>query len=231
VDGQVYHFGARGLYNGGLLLGDRETGSYWQHLTATCVHGPLRGHKLEASPLLRTDAGHVGIAHPNARIALSRLSLWQRAISRAQDRVLWLLGGRLPPGFQWTMGPEDRRLPRMERGLAVWTDRTQRFYPTTTLRAEGNALIDADEELSALNGQRALVYLDPETGAPACLYTEARHCSWQGDTLVLDTGEQVRGTALCDPNGAIRAAERPMQSLTCWYSYAFTFPGGAIYAN
>jgi hypothetical protein len=119
----------------------------------------------------------------------------------------------------------------MERGLALWTDRTQRFYPTATLRAHGNALIDADAELSALKGRRALVYLNPGTGAPACLYTEALHCSWQGDTLVLDTGEHVRGAALFDPNGVLRAASRPVQSLTCWYSYAFTFPGGEIYAD
>jgi hypothetical protein len=222
VDGQVYHFGARGLYNGGLLLGDRETGSYWQHLTATCVQGPLRGHKLETSPLLHTDAGHVGTAYPDAQIALSRLSLWQRAISRAQDRVLWLLGGRLPPGFQWTMGPEDRRLPRMERGLAVWTDRTQRFYPIGTLRARGNALFDAD-------GWRVLVYLDPTSSVPVCLYTEATDCSWQDDTLSLDTGESLRGTTLYSAHGTVQAADRPMQSITCWYSYAFTFPGGKIY--
>jgi hypothetical protein len=213
------------------LLGDRETGSYWQHLTGICVHGPLRGHKLEVFPLVHASAEQALTAYPGVQVALSPPSLWQRTISRAQEGVLWLLGGRLPPGFQWTMGPEDHRLPRMERGLAVWTDRTQRFYPTTTLRAEGNALIDADEKLSALNGRRALVYLDPETGAPACLYTEARHCSWRGDTLILDTGERVRGAALYDPNGAIQAAGRPMQSLTCWYGYAFTFPGGAIYAN
>jgi len=57
VDGRVLRFGARGLYNGGLLTGDRETGSYWQHLTGKCVHGPLKGKQLEVYPLLHLTAG------------------------------------------------------------------------------------------------------------------------------------------------------------------------------
>ncbi|UCC64311.1 MAG: DUF3179 domain-containing protein [Anaerolineae bacterium] len=223
MDGQVYHFGARGLYNGGLLLGDRETGSYWQHLIGRCVYGPLQGSQLEVFPLLRTNAGQALEAYPNAQIALSRLSLRRRLTVRAQEGVLRLLGGRLPPGFQWTMGREDRRRERMEPGLAVWTDRTQRFYPTETLQAQGSALINE------LDGQRTVVYVDPTSGVPSCLYTEARHCSWQGDALSLDTGESLRGAILYDAQGTIRAAGRPRQSITCWYTYAFTFPGGEIY--
>jgi len=225
----VHHFGARGLYNGGLLLGDRETGSYWQHLTGSCVHGPLRGHRLEVFPLLHTTAGRALDAFPDAQIALSRLSLRRRALLRAQEGTLRLLGNRLPPGFQLTMGAEDRRLPRMERGLAVWTGRTRRFYPTATLRACGNAVIDAGTEGSA--GGRLLVYVDPASGAPSCLRTEATACDWQGDTLALSTGGWVRGAVVYDAQGVAQPADRPMQSLACWYSYAFTFPGGDIYTG
>jgi hypothetical protein len=229
VDGQVYHFGARGLYNGGLLLGDRETGSYWQHVSGNCVHGALKGHQLTIFPLVHMNVGQALGAYSGVQIALSSLSFRQRAIIRAQEGVLDLLGNRLPPGFQLTMGKEDRRLPRMERGLAVWTACTQRFYPTATLRARGNALIDADEKLSALDGRRVLVYVDPVSDAPTCLYTDAAQWSWQGGALALDTGESVLGGALYDPQGAPRATDRPMQSVTCWYGYAFTFPGGEIY--
>lgn len=227
----MHHFGARGLYNGGLLLGDRETGSFWQHLSGKCVHGPLKGHQLTVFPLLRMKVGQALGAYPDAQVALSRLSFQQRAIIRAQEGVLKLLGNRLPPGFQLTMGEEDRRLPRMERGLAVWTGRTQRFYPTATLRARGNVLIDADEKLSAPDGRRALVYVDPASDAPTCLYADAAEWSWQGGALALDTGERVLGGALYDPQGVPRATDRPKQSVTCWYVYAFTFPGGEIYED
>ncbi len=221
----MHHFGARGLYNGGLLLGDRETGSFWQHLTGRCVHGPLQGRRIEGFPLLHTDASQALSAYPAAQIALSRLSLRQRAIIRAQEGVLYLLGGRLPPGFQLTMGKEDHRLPRMERGLAVWTERTQRFYPMATLQARGNALIDE------LDGRRALVYVDPTSGTPTCMCTDATACNWQDGALVLDTGGCIRGAILYDAQGTALPGDRPSQSITCWYSYAFTFPGGEIYVG
>ncbi len=74
-----------------------------------------------------------------------------------------------------------------------------------------------------------MVYVDPTSGVPACLYTEATECSWQGDTLSLDTGESLRGAMLYSAQGIAQIADRPMHSTTCWYSYAFSFPGGEIY--
>jgi hypothetical protein len=234
VDGQVHHFGARGLYNGGLLTGDRETGSFWQHLTGTCVHGPLRGKQLEVYPLLHLTAGLAADAYPDAELAFSRLSLAQRFIARGQGTTIRILNGRLPPGFQLTMGEVDPRLPMMERGLSVWADCWERFYPLATLRAHGNAVIDACHNLQdgeePSSGRQIVVGIDPTSGIPFGLYTDATACNWQEGTLVLDTGETLRGPILYDAQGTPRAAERPKQSVTCWYTFAFTFPGGEIYA-
>jgi hypothetical protein len=179
------------------------------------------------------QASQVLDAYPDAQVALSALSLMQRTILGAQESVLGLLKGRLPPGFQLTMGEEDRRLPRMERGLAVWTDCVQRFYPFAVLRARGNALIDAGtaapvEEGPARLDRRFLVVLDPASNTPTCLYTKAQECNWQDDTLVLDSGQHVRGAVLYDVQGKALPGDRPRQSSTCWYIFAFTFPGGEI---
>jgi hypothetical protein len=163
--------------------------------------------------------------YPDAEIALPRMSFAQRGFVRAQEGVLRLLRGRLPPGFQWTMGAEDRRRPRMEVGLAVWTDRAQRFYPLGTLQESGRAVIDE------FDGQRMLVYVDPISGVPVCLRTDAAECFWREDALLLDTGESVRGGVFHDAQGAVRAVRRPRQSTTCWYGYAFSFPGGSIYGG
>ena len=57
VNGKTHRFGVRGLYNGLLLMGDYETGSYWDHITGVCVHGPLSGHQLETSPQTQACAG------------------------------------------------------------------------------------------------------------------------------------------------------------------------------
>lgn len=235
MDGQVLHFGARGLYNGGLLTGDRETGSYWQHLTGRCVHGPLAGKQLQVYPLLHLSTGQAADAFPDAELALSTLSLAQRFIRRGQEATLWFLNGRLPPGFQLTMGEVDPRLPMMERGLAVWGDGWARFYPLSAIRAQGNALIDVYHSLwdneAAASSQQIVVGIDPATDTPFCLYTDATACSWQEDRLVLDSRETLRGPILYDPHGRPQAAVRPKQSSTCWYTFAFTFPGGEIYGQ
>jgi hypothetical protein len=223
VEERTYHFGARGLYNGGLLLGDRESGSYWHHVTGECVYGPLRGRRYQVYPLVHTIARDALEAHPNAQIGISSMSLAQRAIARTQDAVLRLLRGRLPPGFGWTMGPEDPRRPRMQPGLAVWTEGAQRFYAIDQLRARGGAVMDE------LDGQQMLVFVDPTSGRPACLRTDASSLVWRDETLALDTGERVRGSFLRSAQGATITGTRPMQSVLCWYSFAYAFPGGQVY--
>jgi hypothetical protein len=223
VAGQTHHFAARGLYNGMLVLGDSESGSFWDHLTGECVHGPLRGNRLEGFPLLHTTAGQMLDALPDAHVAISILSAMQRALALVQAAVKRSLGGRLPPGFARTMGEEDQRRPRMERGLAVWTDRANRFYSLDALRAHGDALIDDLDEL------RLLVCIDRTSGSPASLFTDATAAIWQEDTLHLDTGEVVRGGIGYDAQHAIRVTPRPMQSILCWYAFAFTFPGGEVW--
>jgi hypothetical protein len=111
----------------------------------------------------------------------------------------------------------------MEIGLAVWTDRAQRFYSLEVLRAQDSVVIDD------LDGRQMLVYVDPISGMPACLYTDASQSIWQDDALHLDTGEVTRAGILFDAQGETRAADRPRHSIVCWFAYGFTFPGGEIY--
>ncbi len=77
VKGKTHHFAARGLYNGLVLLGDRESGSFWDHITGECVHGPLKGYQLKIFPLLHMDVRQALATHPDAQVAISRQSLKQ----------------------------------------------------------------------------------------------------------------------------------------------------------
>jgi hypothetical protein len=43
IDGTVLQFEFRGLYDGVSILSDRETGSYWHHITGECMYGSLAG--------------------------------------------------------------------------------------------------------------------------------------------------------------------------------------------
>jgi hypothetical protein len=174
-------------------------------------------------PVLRSSVRQVLAAHPDAQVALSKFSLTQRMVTRAQEAALKLLGGRLPPGFRRTMGTEDIRRPRMERGLAVWTARARRFYPTEAVRARGGALHDD------LGGQWVLIYLDPVSDEPVCLYSDVAKPTRQGDTLAPNAVESVHGGFLYGKQGRPKPIHRPMQSVVCWYTFAFTFLDGDIY--
>ena len=225
VNGKTHHFAARGLYNGLFLLGDRESGSYWDHITGHCVHGPLKGCQLAVFPLWHMNAGQALANYPDARLAVSKQTVKQRVMAYFANRSGRSKRGLLPPGFAQTMGHEDARRPRMELGLGVWTDATRRFYPLESLRVQRNALIDE------LDGRQLLVYIDPVSHVPAALYTEASRFTWAGRALYLDTGEIVRDGALCDHHGVQCAVERPMHLFTRWYGFAYTFPGCDVYES
>jgi len=239
VHDQVHHFAARGLYDGLVLLGDRETGSYWNHITGECVHGPLKGHQLDASPLLHTTVAQALAASAEAQVALSKQSLRQRLMAAFMERGRKSKRGVIPPGFRGTMGEADPRRPRMDMGLGVWTETTRRYYPLEHLRAHENALLDD------LDGRRLLVCIEPTSGIPMALYTRATECAWQGDALHLDTGETIQQGRLLDakaepqpvgstslPSTPLRTgatSARPMQVFTRWYGFAYTFPGCGIF--
>jgi len=46
VDGRVLRFHLAGLNHQNLLMGDEETGSWWQQVTGDCILGPLKGKHL-----------------------------------------------------------------------------------------------------------------------------------------------------------------------------------------
>ena len=142
------------------LLGDHQTGSYWDHITGECVHGPLKGRKLTLEPLLHMRADQALAQFPDARIASSRSLLPFGLVARIMDLYGRLLGqGRfVPPMLLSTMGAEDPRRARMDLGLGVWTDGASRYYPLEILKARGGVLFDR------FDGREMLIYLDSYLG-------------------------------------------------------------------
>ena len=162
-------------------------------------------------------------AYPDAQVATSKQSFKQQMMASLTEWKRKSKGSWMPPHFKKTMGKEDIRRLRMELGLGVWTENAHRYYPLDTLRAHGSAIIEE------LDGQRLLVFIDPQSSTPAALYTEATQCTWQDDTLHLDTGEIIRGGMLYDAQSTTQAVTRPMQMFTRWYGFAYTFPGCEVY--
>src|SRR5262245_21279218 len=115
-----------------MLLADRETNSYWDHITGECVHGALKGRRLEVFPLVQTVAGTVVEAYPDARVPLPMS--WHRRLHTLAFRGLSML--RIEKSAR-TRRLSDGRRPFLETGLGVWSVGIQRYYPMKELRARG----------------------------------------------------------------------------------------------
>lgn len=227
VNGKPERFAARGLYNGLVLLGDSRTNSYWDHITGTCVHGPLKGAQLPFSPFeLRYTSvrGALQMA-PGVRIAFSPgMPLHGRFLRTVTPIMHRVLGNRLPPHFQRTLGTEDTRLERMDLGLGLWTARTRRYYPLAAIRAAPNGILDE------LDGRTVFVYYDAAAAAPDAVYVAARAVMQRDGGYAFDTGAVLRDGRLVDAAGQSVPPQRPQQMFTRWYGFAFTFPNCEIYA-
>jgi hypothetical protein len=131
--------------------------------------------------------------------------------------------GYMPPPFRLSMGEVDTRMPEMQLGLGVWVNRNARFYSTQMLKEHDNAVIDT------LGQERLLVYVDPVTHVPAAHRCNASSYRWEGDTLVLDTGERIHNGFVQIGFSEKRALDAPNQQFVRWYAFAFKFPDCGIY--
>jgi hypothetical protein len=165
VQGKVHHFGPRGLFNGLILLGDDESGSYWDHITGECVHGPMKGERMTTFPIEHTTAASALKKWPDLQIAFSRPPLWIRLLIPLMSKRMQRKGF-LPPFFRKTMGSVDKRLPEMTSGLGIITDNIQRFYPVDVIKQAGGSVQDE------IDGQIVKVYIDTDDQVPHVEYLD-----------------------------------------------------------
>lgn len=220
VNGEIHHFDARGLYNGLTLLWDRESDSWWNHITGYAVYGPLMGHRLEVSNVLHSTVAQTLDNFPNAVIAISGTAPRRR---RRWTGVLDRLGSRLSSLFKSTISSEDDRLPDMDVGIGVWTDDIQRYYSMDIVTEQSGFLIDE------LDGRNIAVYFDPTAHVLAATYTEATEGHWEEDDLVFNNGTTIRNGVVVDGDGIRSTTEHPLQLFTRWYGFALTFPETEVF--
>jgi hypothetical protein len=225
VRGRALHFIEGGLYNAMTVLRDRETGSYWHHITGECLHGELRGERLALIETARhITAGQASSEYPNARLIYAELS---PEVQRAVEP--WDVFRTRPDHpylneLTTSLDLEDARLPRLDMGLGVWTRTTRRYYPFSQLHQHNNALLDR------LDGRGLLVYVDDESGNPNAQFTDAGRVAQRGSDLVLETGEIIR-SGITYKSGAALVPERPQQLFIRWYAFASMFHGCEIYGR
>jgi hypothetical protein len=234
VDGKLHHFNYVGIYDGLAVVQDKESRTLWNHVTGEAMYGPLVGRLLkQTSNLLHMNVRQALTVDANIRIAISDREYFVG--DKLFGTAPGFLGGRgaerwapgnpnatIVPSFVPTLGREDARRPRMDIGLGVWTASTRRYYPMDLLRQRGGAFIDR------IDGRSLLVYVEPETSAPAAMFVTAKDARIDGRDVRLDNGGIVRMGVLLNRDGKRQSAERPQQMFTRWYGFSLTFPGCEI---
>jgi hypothetical protein len=225
--GQVHTFAAQGYYDVMVLLADQQTQSYWNHLTGTCLYGPLAGATLERlDALIMMTAGEALAAYPDAQVAvIDSMTDEEKAIAERWNQVY-----RLPvepaygEGLLRTIADEDNRLPRHDMGLGIWTPTTQRYYSITWLYQQQGVIVDE------VDGQRVAILLDEEVGLPVALYADASGVEKHGDEFIFSSGARYR-KGLMMVNGQFVRPPRPNHNVIRWYAFAAIFPDCEIYGR
>jgi hypothetical protein len=225
VKGQVHRFRVTGIYNGMSMMSDGETGSVWEHVTGECIRGPLQGTQLDTRPAQYLTVAQLLEAAPDANIALSRASWQSRLLDVLLLRRMLAPTGYMPGIFRLSLTQSDTRVPELEIGLGIWSDGHARFYPMNTIRGQNSALMDT------LDQQQLVIYIDPTSATPAAHRTTAQIQGWEGDTLVLDSGERIRNGCVLNAAAEQRPIDRPNQQFTRWFGFSYMFPGCEIFSS
>ena len=190
-------------------------------MTGEAVYGTHAGDFIPISNLLHMNVTQAIEVDPETRVAISDrpYNLDNANPSRwtPEDK-----DASLNQVFVSTLGLEDNRLPRMDIGLGIWTEDTQRYYSVDALRRGGHSKIEN------LDGEDLLVVIDPLTATPRAYYWSTTKVERVGRELLLDDGYLIRNGQIFDEDGNRAVFEEPQQIFTRWYGFSLTFPGTEV---
>lgn len=199
INGQVHWFGVPGIANGLAVMRDEQTNSLWDHITGECFDGPLADERL--------DFWHVSLTTVEAELAHHPEAILLKSDYRGL--VKWLM--------KWTLSrvAGQRGLINREKSMLGSRFRGSMSRAIDARRPEeeqGLGVIDAQE-----NGK----FYPMNTLPKGQVITDV----WHGRTLLIERGaiDGVPSARWADSD------EPPMQLLTRWYGFAFTYPNCDIY--
>lgn len=162
VDDEVLEFYVSGVYRGTMIMCDKPTNSYWDHITGICLGGYYTGKQLDI-----IDSHHISTvretlsASPETNIAIPKLSPLERFFTKYQNGHVWrkVPEGKFYPGFKDSFEFEDSRRPEKELGLGIFHGGKAKFYPLEIIKNE--KLIE-DE----FQNELVIVKMDDTLGIP-----------------------------------------------------------------
>ena len=133
LDGVVYDFGTSGkLRNSDLVMYDRQTESWWQQLIGEAIVGDLTGKKLTMLPAPLISYADFKEIYPNG-VVLSR----DTGFSRRYGQNPYAGYDNINNSPFLYRGPIDKRLPAMERIVAVNLGEIDKAYPFSIISEKG----------------------------------------------------------------------------------------------
>ncbi len=226
VNNKMLHFYIAGAYNGMLLMADKETNSYWDHITGECISGTHKGDQLEILQSHQTlTLKEVVEEFPDCLYGKEKMNFLQKLFAKFANWKAKTTGkGFLPPGFKDSIPTTiDGRLPKMEMGIGIWEGKESKFYPSKVIKENGNYLIDK------LNDKELFIYISPTTFTPAALYLkETDKVSFNEGKLIFSNGNYISGGNLYSSEGINMDTDQPNQIFLRWYGFVLTFPNCKI---
>jgi thiol-disulfide isomerase/thioredoxin len=129
VGGRVLSFAVAGVYNGTIVLRDRETRSLWAPFSGKAVEGPLAGRKLDRVPVLLSHWDEWAARHPDTEVA------WAAERSRG-GHGSWYAPGKwgIVTEMGATLSSLDPRLPENTLVYGVDAADAARAYPLSRIQ-------------------------------------------------------------------------------------------------
>jgi thiol-disulfide isomerase/thioredoxin len=228
VDGRVLAFEVAGVYNGTIILRDRQTRTLWAPFSGRALEGRLRGRVLERLPLALTRWDEWSARHPQGEVA------WAPQVLR-QGHGSWYEPGKW--GIVTEMGATlqafDARLPENTLVFGLEDGDAVRAYPLDALRASGGVALDdvaSRPVVMVLGGALDAAAYDRRVKGRPLTFRPAR--SLQAFMADDETGSEwsADGVALAGPLRGQRL-RRLSGYVVEWHVWAAYHPGGGLYTG
>jgi hypothetical protein len=239
VNGRRLHFEVYGLYNGTVVLYDRETGSVWLQGEGRAVKGPLTGAVMSQHPLLDTTWAEWKRLHPDTLVMAPDSEYARFYNKKGQPEPRGYPRFPMKP-FPDSMTRMDDRLPSFSLVLGVAMPgkgggaATLRAYPLAALKSGPSVVNDslAGEDIGVLYdpvGNTATA-VSRKVGKRTVTLTAKRERNGSLKYQDKETGStwSIEGTATAGPLAGT-SLTRLNAHLSQWYGWSASFPDTSIY--
>ena len=199
MNDKVHWFGVPGIANGLAVMRDEQSNSLWDHITGECFEGPLEGERLQF--------WHVALTTVEAELDRNPNAILLRSGYRSLFKSLMNLIHTTLTGGKSLINRERSKLGGHFRG--------------SMSKAIDGRLPEDEQGLGIIDEQDNGKFYPMRHLPKGQIVTDL----WNGRTVLIERGaiDGVPSATWAD------GSEPPMQLLSRWYGFSFTYPNCDIY--